>query len=227
MKEKEKSYQWKYKLVIILILLLLIIIIGWLIFRGRQELADKQPVGNTDIFEIDCDCDKEEEPSPSEDVDATFEETDEKKNSGQSDSSSTPKLVVADTEQQWSTTNQLRIFKNPVYDMEEIIAPGSSNSYRFVIKNPSDCNMTYRLEFYEDNPYQIHMQYRLKKNGQYIVNWSDYTQLQVATSKLKNKKQDDYVLEWKWVESDNDTMIGANVDSTYHLSVFIVGNKIN
>lgn len=135
-------------------------------------------------------------------------------------------VIVSDEDIIWESTNKLRIFKNPVYDMEEIIAPGSSNSYKFVIRNTGNCSLVYQLKFSEENRHNINMKYRLKKNGKYLnSNWVSVEDLTTVNMPLALEKKDDYILEWKWFESANDTAIGAAIDSAYRLNVDIIGKQ--
>lgn len=135
-------------------------------------------------------------------------------------------LIISDTDTVWSSTNKLKIFKNPLYNMEEIIAPGSSNSYKFKIKNNGHCSLVYQLNFVEDNKHKINMKYRLNKNGKYLnENWVSYERLVTTEFSLDYRETDNYILEWKWFESDNDTSIGAAMDSSYRLDVEIIGKQ--
>ncbi len=176
-------------------IIILLIIIIILLLRNYRNLQISKPTGNVEYFEVDCNCN----------------------NSG---------LQVSDELLTWRAINKLNVFKNPVYKMEEIIAPGSSNSYSFVIKNNSDCDLTYSLTFLEKNEFEINMKYRLKKNDAYIIeDWVSGDELVSDEEVLKRGKDDKYVLEWKWFDHSNDTSIGAIEDSTYSLSIEIVGKK--
>lgn len=225
--ETNKKNKMNYILLLIIILLIIIIILFLLNYRNIGK--PKNLTGNTDIFEINCDCnnnnpDNTTTPSPSS---STTPNT----NGGtpsQSPEIEAPNegISIEDSDIIWQSSNTLKIFKNPVYEMEEVIAPGSSNSYQFVIKNNSECKMTYHLEFVEENDYNINMKYKLKKNGKYISKeWTTYDKIKESEVVLNYKEKDDYVLEWKWIESDNDTQIGADINSSYKLIVQIVGEK--
>ena len=133
-------------------------------------------------------------------------------------------LIVRDDDIIWESTNELRIFANPVYGGDSIIAPGSSNSYHFVVKNNSSCSLSYELNFIEENPYQINMKYRIKKNGEYLnENYVSYEKLNIAATLLSSGDQDEFYLEWIWEESNNDTSIGASEGANYKLQLEILG----
>ncbi len=135
-------------------------------------------------------------------------------------------LQVSDELLTWRAINKLNVFKNPVYKMEEVIAPGSSNSYSFVIKNNSDCDLTYSLTFLEKNEFDINMKYRLKKNDEYIIeDWVSGDELVSDEEVLNSGKEDKYLLEWKWFDNYNDTSVGAVEEANYSLSIEIVGKK--
>ena len=171
-----------------------------MLLRGYKNAVNKNKLtGNIEIFEVDCNCDV----TPS--IDGLF---------------------VNDTEQIWQATNDVQIFRNPMYEMSEIIAPGSSNSYNFAINNKSDCEMIYGLTFTEDNKYNINMKYRIKRNNVYYSEeWKSVTELNLEEFVVAASEKDNFILEWKWFDSKNDTEIGSINNSNYGLEVKIVGRK--
>ena len=74
------------------------------------------------------------------------------------------------------------------------------------------------------------MQYKLTNKGNYIFgNKNNYTSLN-GSKKVNNiylpaKSQLSYILDWKWVDSDNDTEIGFDITSNYKLSIFVGVNE--
>lgn len=232
-KTNETNKKSKINYILILIIILLIIIIILLLLNYKNIGKQKKLTGNTDIFEINCDCnnnnpDNNTTSTPNPSSSSTPNTNNTVKNPSQSTETKTPNegITIEDNDIIWESSNTLRIFKNPVYEMEEVIAPGSSNSYNFVVKNNSGCKMTYRLEFQEKNDYNINMKYKLKKNGKYISKeWTAYDNIKESKAKLNYQEQDNYVLEWKWIESDNDTEVGANINSSYKLIVQIIGES--
>ena len=228
-KTNETNKKNKMNYILLLIIILLIIIIILLLLNYRNIGKQKNLTGNTDIFEINCDCNNNNPDNTT--THSPSSSTTPNTNGGtpsQSTEIEAPNggISIEDNDIIWQSSNTLKIFKNPVYEMEEVIAPGSSNSYQFVIKNNSKCKMTYHLEFQEENDYNINMKYKLKKNGKYISKeWTTYDKIKESAVILNYKEKDDYVLEWKWIESDNDTPIGADINSSYKLIVQIVGKK--
>lgn len=122
----------------------------------------------------------------------------------------------------WYSTNNLNIFTNPVYENEAILAPGSFNSYEFVVSNKVNNKVKYQFEFNEKSDYEINMKYRLKRNGEYLVgdekNWVKFSELNIGEIEIDANKEDDYILDWKWFDSENDSLIGELQDD-YTLSI--------
>ena len=138
-------------------------------------------------------------------------------------------LEVFDNDLEWSSTSQVHVFRNPVYEMDEIIAPGSTNSYKFYIRNNKECNIKYLLKFNEENPYGINMKYKLKKDGNYIIsNWVSANELVISDELLNSQEDDEYILEWMWQHNDTvDADIGKNIDAYYKLNITISGEQVD
>lgn len=195
--EKEESRKRWLEIILIIIIILLLLFLGWFGMKFYFLLNREYSNINGDTFEITCDCGNE----------------------GQ--------LEVYDSDIIWEDENELQIFKNPVYKMDEVIAPGDSNSYLFSIKNKANCDLEYDLSFSEENPFDINMKYRLRINDQVITDdWVDIEDISKIVEKLDDQKEDKYYLEWKWVESSNDTDIGSRIEAYYHLSIEIVGRQV-
>ena len=137
---------------------------------------------------------------------------------------------ITDKAQIWETESMLRTFENPLYNMQERIAPGSSNSYAFNLINNNNFTVKCDVVFIENNPYGINMQYRLKQNGSYIcgdsTTWVPYEELQSTNITLNPNESIPYVLEWKWFNSANDTQIGKTGNVQYSLSIKIYAEEI-
>lgn len=137
-------------------------------------------------------------------------------------------LIVSDDYTIWGN-EKARIFSNPSYEYESKIAPGSSNSYTFVIKNSNDFDVIVDFEMIEDNPYKVNLKYKLKSEGKYIVgdedNYDDVSKLQIKNVKIKANESIPYVLDWKWIDSENDTEIGEKLDANYKLTINIGANQ--
>lgn len=130
-------------------------------------------------------------------------------------------VLVKDNKLEWSQNSQLAIFTNSYYNFEDKIAPESSNTYKFVVKNSTKYNIKYDISFTQTNPYHMNMKYRLKKNNTYIVgNYVPYNELNITNQLLSAKKEDTFYLDWKWFSSDNDNAAGEN-SANYKLSILV------
>ena len=136
-------------------------------------------------------------------------------------------VLVSDNRIIWNDSSDLKIFSNSVYNFEDKIAPESSNTYQFVVKNSTSYKIKYSMSFIETNPYNINMKYRLKKNNNYIVDrYVSYNELNLDEQLLNAKKNDTFYLDWKWVSSDNDTDAGNN-QANYSLKIDIKAESVN
>ncbi len=128
-------------------------------------------------------------------------------------------LTVGDNNQVWKQNTELKIFNVPT------IAPGDSGIYDFFINNNTNGNVMYNIVFNEENLYNVNMLYKLKRNGKYIAGssteWISYSNLNIGEKVLNSKNNDYYTIEWKWVDSDNDTAVGRTPGATYRLNVAI------
>jgi hypothetical protein len=192
---------------LILIIIIILLLIHNCCLLNTLNNGKKTPTGNVDIFEISCDRDSCEENSKGNDLNSA-------------------NLIVSDNDITWKSTNKLRIFTNPVYNMNQKVAPEDSNVYQFVIKNNTKYNVRYNINFIENNPYNINMKYKLKKGDKYIINdYVDYNELKQTNITLNKNNSDTYYLEWKWVSSNNDTD-KANIENAYNLNIEIEAENV-
>ena len=207
------------------------------------------PMGNVDIFDINF-IEKDGE-------DATSEGSENSTNSNSNNSGDTASqenfqvsisesynlgeektsdetnsLVVYDKDTQYTNKTKLKIFENKSYFVrDDKIAPGSENSYQFIVRNNNDFAITYSFEMQEDNQYGINIKYRLKCNGEYIIGnddrWVTADELSQKNINIPNKSYNTYTLDWKWFEGDNktDTEIGKNIDANYSLNIEFFANR--
>ena len=70
-------------------------------------------------------------------------------------------LYVEDSKLIWKKDSVLDVFSNPYYNGRNIIAPESSNSYIFEVKNKQTVKMIYKFNFQELNLYNINMKYKV------------------------------------------------------------------
>ena len=232
----------KRKIVYISIILLMLIIL-FILIQNIGYIKDYEtltPTGNIDIFEINCTCycdSDEQEAVPNTGVFKSNNGTLEPDKGTSESGEKVPEpdermpdlgdLIVYDDDKIWDNQD-LRIFINPVYDNRNIIAPGSFNSYAFIIKNNNDFDITVDIAFSEVNYKNINMQYKLKNDGKYLLGSEN------SYEKIKGRKIEDiwipkegqkqYTLDWKWVDSNNDAEVGFDVNSFYKLSIIIMAN---
>lgn len=228
----------KKKTVIIVMILVIISILLYLLIRHFGNIENHGPgvpTGNIDIFEIDCNCDN---CNGTENLKEKIQNDNNKYNSGNYDDSDANKnkiktdkdgnIVVYDNYKIWDNKD-LRIFSNPYFEYESKIAPGSSNSYAFVIKNNNKFDVVVDINMKETNPKNINMQYKLRNKGNYLIGSSKKYEL-INNKSLQNitipaKSHISYILDWKWIDSDNDTEIGFDVTSNYKLSIQVGSNQ--
>ena len=115
--------------------------------------------------------------------------------------------------------------------MREIIAPGSTNSYVFYVNNKMGFDLNYTIEFSEENEMNVNMMYKLKRENDYICGdentWVYYDGLHIDYD-IEDEGKDKYILEWKWIDSDNDTEIGTyHAGEKYKLFINVVATQIS
>ncbi len=215
--EQKKSKTFLY--ITNIIILIIIVILLFLLFK-KVSYNGLNPTGNIDIFNIECNTSNNCN-CPGND-DNPSESSDDKLNS--EENYPMDNLDVADNSKIWNSENELRIFSNPAYDFESVIAPGSSNSYQFVVNNNNKFDILYSLNLIETNDYSINMKYKLKRNGEYIFgdndSWADAEDIKKEDLALGASSHDTYFLEWKWIDDDNDTESGFN-EANYKLKIEI------
>ena len=123
----------------------------------------------------------------------------------------------------WNGTNDLKIFGS-----DGIIAPENTGSYQFDLKNGTKFVLKYNINFIENNPYNINLKFKLKKNDTYLIDhYVSASELNVSDILLNSNQNDKYYLEWKWVSSDNDTLVGKNINSNYELKIEVKAESTN
>ena len=217
----------KYKITILLLIILILLIIYFLKIGKVTEKEVIVPTGNIDVFDIgiNCNCEKEEKciytdknnkPIPvfKEEYVEHFEDY---------EGEVLGNVYVDDSVGNYVYLQRLEIFKNAAFQMEEKIAPGSSNVYQFVVHNSTNARIKYDINMIEVNDKNITMLYRLKKNDSYVIsNWVSVNDLKNITSTLDSSNSDTYQLEWKWPYEGNDnidTLAGTSIDSNYKLNI--------
>ena len=234
----------KKKKTICVVVLLGMLVLSYFLAKsfGHIENSDTLvPTGNVDIFEISCErCCKSGDDSSDETAvpntaskEKRFVEgrgyEDKQAEGEQSGDEQTPEedrqhgeVIVYDDYKIWDNKD-LRIFANPAYEYRHVIAPGSFNSYAFVIRNNNDFDVDVDVLFNEVNEKNINMQYKLKNDGKYLLgsvdNYETIAGKVIGNITIPANGYESYVLDWKWVDSSNDAEVGFDVNSFYKLSI--------
>lgn len=223
--KKRKKEDFSKFVVIGIIFLVLLFYMSTFTSSNMQEKT-KTPTGNIDIFDViikEQVCQKCENNS---NVNPNNGDTSNNDDSFVDDG----KLTVYDKIREYGTETPLRIFENPAYELENIIAPGATNIYQFVIRNANDFNIKYSVVVDEYNPYGINMRFRLLYKGEYIVGskseWVSADKLELIEKYLEKKTLIPYSLEWQWFDGNNDSAIGENSNSSYKLKINIFAEEI-
>ena len=216
------------KILMILNVVLIIIVVILLLKDCSKKEETIKNNGKINIFEIkcdtdcDCNCDKDNNEKDKEKDDNTQEAFKPIDDDQELD------IKILDKNKSWNDNENINLFEDSEYVVSGKIAPESTGTYQFVIKNSTIYNVKYDLNFDEKNNYNINMKYRLKKNNEYVINnWVTYSKLKQESIKLNKNSSDTYYLEWKWFESTNDNSIGEDINSKYGLSINIKAVQSN
>lgn len=125
-----------------------------------------------------------------------------------------PTLFVADESgEEWNGNENLPVFFNEKFG-DSVIQPGQEGAYRFSIENKNAKQLIYNLVFSCENPYEIGLVYRLKRDGAYIAGTGDYIsvdELLCESLTIEATSSSVFELEWRWKDSDEvDTNAGEN-----------------
>lgn len=118
-------------------------------------------------------------------------------------------------------STEMGIFKNVKFDGKEIIAPNSSGTYQFCVKNESKDDVVYDIKFLDEMQYFVNMKYKLKIDNIYIRgNEKEYVgidDLNVDNIVVLKDSNNIYTLEWYWEDSDKeDTTVGSERENQYY-----------
>ena len=118
-------------------------------------------------------------------------------------------------------STDLGIFKNAKFDGKEMIAPKSSGTYQFCVKNESKNDIIYDIKFFDEMQYFVNMKYKLKIDNIYIRgNEKEYVgidELNVKNIVVLKDSNNIYTLEWYWEDSDKeDTTVGSKKENQYY-----------
>lgn len=131
---------------------------------------------------------------------------------------------------QWESLKQLDMFKNDYFKDKALIAPGVQGKYSFTVENESEATFNYNINFTPENPYNVNMVYKLKKNGKYVLGdeekWESYEGLRRINQKLSSSSIDVYTVEWRWEDTDYDTPIGETEGAYYKMYVDVIAEQV-
>lgn len=123
----------------------------------------------------------------------------------------------------WKASDKLRIFNNPSLVNNNLIAPNSNGTYKFIVQNESTENIRYNISFIEENKHDINMKFRLKIDNIYVVGnedkWVDVSEMNLEDVLITASSKTMYTIDWHWQEAENDTQIGQEEYSEYQLNV--------
>lgn len=217
--EEEKRYRFSVAIIILLaIVIIWLLLVNFFGFRGERvekihifDLSFCQTCGNSDVPETGGNGDSWQ--------------SEEEHNNKQPETDVDGYLTVFDKDITWGATNQLNIFEDSLYDNRNKIAPHSTNTYEFIIRNRTGVTLSYNIAFEEYNPNKINMKYRLIKDGIYVAgdseNWVTFSELTQTIKSIQTNINDVYYLEWMWFDNDNDTEIGEMNDAEYSIKINI------
>lgn len=132
----------------------------------------------------------------------------------------------------WGEDTRLNIFNNEKFNDEKIIAPRSSGTYKFYVKNELKDNINYTINVLDDMSNFVNMKYKLKLNNVYVCgNENTYVtidELNLDDIILTQDSTSLYTLEWYWDDDDErDTYIGSlKTDEYYTLGLKINAEKL-
>ena len=153
----------------------------------------------------------------------------EKPENSSSENSKKGPLTVFDDDIIWGISSEINIFEDSLYDNRHLIAPHSTNTYEFIIRNSTGFNVDYDLYFDECNPQNINMKYRLIHDGRYLAGseteWVSFDELNQYANRINHKSEKAYYLEWRWFDSENDTEIGEMDYADYKLTIKFKGTQ--
>lgn len=222
-------------IITIIIFIIIFLIILFLLISKFGVIEVKTPTGYVDIFDINfelsCNCNCGGDSSKcSCSTDCGCKGVVLGVSDIWQDEESNNELMVYDKEVAYEKDTPLNIFSHQsYYVVNDVIAPGSENSYQFIVRNNNDFGIIYDFEMNETNEFNINMKYTLKLNGEYVLGndevWVTAEELLQNNMVLADNSYSVYTLDWKWFESDNDTEIGTNVEANYKLNINFFANR--
>ena len=223
---KKNRFYWT----IIVLLVIIILILLYFVHIVRVVDNGLKPTGNVDVFDIDINCsckDKSKCSDKDGNIDIHVVPDDLPVYDEEEDIDVIGTVFVDDKNGNYIYQQNLKIFTNSAFEQEDLIAPGVSNTYNFVVHNSSNIDLLYNLYLYDTSEYKINMKFRLRRNNEYIVGskskWASLDELNLSKLFIESGSSDSYSLDWKWVYSGGkdkeDTNIGKNMTTKYKLNI--------
>ncbi len=128
----------------------------------------------------------------------------------------------------WSDGEEIQVFYNDDFGSNKV-APYSSGTYGFMLQNTSEYTLEYTIQLAEVNEYDIALCYRLKRDGDYLVD--DYVRADEFSCEgitIEANSTHYFELEWYWdgdVSDVNDTLAGTN-QSIYTLTISLFAKAV-
>ena len=128
---------------------------------------------------------------------------------------------------EWSSSETLKFFENEHY-YDTVIAPGVSGQYTFAVKNSLDTDTSFQLQLSDTNLINVHLHYKIKIDGNYLIEeWTKIPDIVLPIFEMAKKSDAIFTLEWKWIDAENDTEIGESADSVkYKIQILISNDEI-
>ena len=153
-------------------------------------------------------------------------------------------FIVEDNKKVWTEDTDIEIFKTTYTDNQgkivvlgsnsnKVLAPGTSNTYTFTLKNTSLYEIEYSVKFeatFLNELLTIPIKVKLKEGDEYILGsdeaYQDVTGLNQIdqTKKLQAEKEISYTLQWMWEFEGNDeidTVLGNLAEGNAGLTIGI------
>lgn len=142
-------------------------------------------------------------------------------------------IIVTEDDVDWNKKEELNIFNNVKFNGEKKIAPWSSGTYKFCVKNEVGSDITYDISFSDAMTNPVNMVYKLKIDNVYVrgdsENYVSIDELDLDDVIVKKDSNNVYTLEWYWADDDEaDTYTGSQqTDQYYTLNLNIQATLYN
>ena len=131
-------------------------------------------------------------------------------------------IEVRDEDVDIIKNTKIDIFENEKFNFEKVIAPKSSGIYTFCVKNISNRDITYDINFSDKMDLPVNMKYKLKIDNIYIrgnkTKYIDIDDLNVNDIVVVKDSINLFTIEWYWEDDDrNDTIVGRQKEDQHYI----------